>query len=256
MATFMRRRVLKSISSFVLSCGLLFFAVTAALAAPADPRAALTLVRQWQLSHTVYHLQMDIQGQFLREEADLYCLPTADGRHWKLDTKLMKPQEARMIFEQAPGDIVAFFPEINKQVQTKALPGVADVLAATFLGLTAEDRTLEKTKSSSLISIGNVNQLTLVFDAAKLHMNPPKQNVTVIMRFDNTGQILEIEHRRLGLIQITKLTYLTFDLDQVKATMPITPDVSLVDTTFPFQSALEESVIYFAKQRQLQRNRL
>lgn len=234
---------------------LLLFGVLAE-AAPADPKAALTLIRQWQLDHTVYHLRMDTESQFSKQQSDLYCLPTADGRHWKLDSRFLKPQEARVIFEQAPGDIVGYFPEVNKQVLTRAQPGIADILAATFVGLTAEDRTLEKTKSSSLITIGNVNQLTLVFDGAKVQMNPPKQSVTTIIRFDNTGQILEIESRRLGLIQVTKLTYITFDLDQVKATMPVTPDVALVDPSIPFQDALEESVIYFAKQRQAQRTRL
>jgi len=240
----------------ILDCLLLFCAVASLRAAPADAKAALTLIRAWQLAHTVYHLQMVTEGPFNRQDADLYCLPTADGRHWKLDTKIIKPNQARVIFEQAPGDVVAFFPEINKQVLTKTMPSVADVLAATFIGLTAEDRTLEKTKSTSLISIGNLNQLTLVFDAAKLQMNPPRQSVTTTIRFDNTGQILEVEQRRLGLVQVTKLTYLTFDLDVVKARMPVTPDVALVDPTTLFQTALEESVIYFAKQRQSQRNQL
>jgi hypothetical protein len=251
------RPTLQKCARLLLSSSVLFLAAfSSANAQPTDAKSALTLIRAWQLSHTVYHLHMTTEGQFNKQEGDFYCLPTADGRHWKLDLKIVQPNTARVIFEQAPGDIIAYFPEINKQVLTKALPGVADVLSAGFLGVTAEDRTLEKTKSTSLLSIGGVNQLTLVFDAAKLQMNPPRQAVTTIIRFDNTGQILEVEQRRLGMIQVTKLTYLSFDINVVRARMPVTPDISLVDPNTPFQDALEESVIYFAKQKQLQRNRL
>jgi hypothetical protein len=253
----MNTRLLKFRASLLSGCLLLAVMLVSAEAAPADVKSALSLIRQWQLEQTSYHLRMNIDGQYLKQEVNLYCHPAAAGaRIWKADTRMIKPDEAHVIFEQSPGDIVAYFPETEHHVLTKALPGYADILSATFVGLTDEDRTLEKTKSSSLLSIGDINQVTLVFDAGKLGVNPPKQDIRTIIRFDNTGKILEVEQRRLGLITVCRLTYLTFNIDEVRARMPVTPDPLLADPNLTFQQAMEDNIIYFAKERQLRQNRL
>jgi hypothetical protein len=249
----MKTRLLQLAAGCLLSCAM----VVSAHAAPADVRSALTLIRQWQLQQTSYHLRMDVQGQFVKQEIDMYCYPAAGGtRIWKMDSHTIKPTESRVILEASAADIVAYFTDTEHHVFTRALPSYADVIAATFQGLTDEDRTLEKTKSSSLLSIGDVNQLTLVFDAGKLGINPPKQDIRTLIRFDNTGRILEVEQRRLGLTSVAKLSYLTFDIDTVRARMPITPDPILANPNISYQDALEENVIHFAKLKQLQQNRL
>ena len=242
---------------FGLLVGALLLVGAPRLAAqPTDVRSAITTMRDWQLQQTSYHLRIDTEGQFIKQVSDLYCYPIVGGRYWKMDCHTTKPSESRMIYEETPSDLVAYFPEIDYHVNTKMLPGYADVLVPTIQGFTDEDRILGQTKASAFAMKDGLYELTLVFDARKLKIDPPDADITMIFRFDATGRMHRIEQQRLGLTQISTLTYLTFDIDEVKALMPVTPDPSLADPDLTLQKAIEESIIYFMKQRQLQQNRL
>jgi hypothetical protein len=85
-------------------------------------------------------------------------------------------------------------------------------------------------------------------------VNPPTADITIIARFDNTGRINELEQRRLGLKQLATITYVTFDPAVVQAQMPATPDPALASGDMSYEEAIQESIIFFAKAKQRQRN--
>lgn len=240
--------------SFPLLCGLLLAMAPASWSQPADVRAALNLVKQWQQNNPTFYARMDVEGQFIRQTAHYYSHLVNGVRTWKVDNYLIAPNEAHMILEQTPGDVVAYFPETQHHVLTKILPGDADVIAPNFQGMNDIDAVLAATKSSSLKTTDGVNELTMVFDPKKIGVNPPTADITIIARFDNTGRINELEQRRLGLKQVATITYVSFNQADVQAKMPATPDPALATGDMSYEEAIQESIIFFAKARQRQRN--
>lgn len=252
----MRMKALRTFYLLICHAMVMSLFMPVALAQPADVRAALTLVKQWQLNKPSFYARMDVEGQFIKQVAHFYCYPVNGGRIWKVDNYLIQPNEAHMILEETPGDIVAYFPEINKHVLTKILPGDADIIGAGFQGLNDVEAVLAATKSSALKTTGDVNELTLVFDPKKIGVHPVTADITIIAKFDHTGRINEIEQRRLGLKQVARITYITFNPAEVQAQIPVTPDPALATANMSYEDAIQESIIFFAKAKQRQRNRL
>jgi hypothetical protein len=218
----------------------------------AQVKAALRLIRDWQLSHNTYHLKIETQGQFVRTQGNLYCYPGngPGGRVWKLDNHIFEPQEAHCIFEQTTADILAYFPETTDHVLTKLLPNDADLLAPGLFGLPVEDQVMSPTKVCTISDIGDLKELKMVFDPRKLKVSPSKADITILLRIDSAGQIKRLEQRRLGLTQVTTLTYQTFDLNTVLPRIPFTPNPSQVSNTKTYDQAFQDSILFFRRQKQ------
>jgi len=219
----------------------------------AQVKAALRLVRDWQLSHTTYHLKIETQGQFVRTQGNLYCYPGngPGGRLWKLDNHIFEPQEARCVFEQTSADIIAYFPETTDHVLTKLLPNDADLLAPGLLGLPVEDQIMSPTKVCTISDIGDLKELRMVFDPRKLKVSPSKADITILLRIDSAGQIRRLEQKRLGLSQVSTMTYMTFDLNTVLQRIPATPNPSQVSNSKTYDQAFQDSILFFRRQKQV-----
>ncbi len=219
----------------------------------AEVKAALRLVRDWQLGHTTYHLKIDTLGQFVRTQGNLYCYPGngPGGRVWKLDNHIFEPQEARCVFEQTSADIIAYFPETTDHVLTKMLPNDADLLAPGLLGLPVEDQVMAPTKVCTISDVGDLKELRMVFDPRKLKVSPSKADITILLRFDSAGQIRRLEQKRLGLSQVTTMTYLSFDLNTILQRVPATPNPTQVSNSKTYDQAFQDSILFFRRQKQV-----
>jgi hypothetical protein len=210
----------------------------------AEARAAMALLRMWQNSQTAYHLRMVTRGQFIESTSDMWCYPLPNGRIWKTEVQIQQPNETHFIIEESPTDLVAYFPDSKLHVATRIKPTYIDLVSPNLQGLSDEDQVFKVTKSRSVSRRGALQELKLVFDAFQLGISPPTADVTVLLRYDEAGQIHEVEQQRLGLSQVTSLTYITFDEPTVKATTPVTPDPALADTKKTFEEAIQEDILF------------
>ena len=58
-------------------------------------------------------------GQFVKTSADSFRWSEGGKEYSKTDYHLVQPNEARVVFENAPGDVIAYFPETKDHVMTK-----------------------------------------------------------------------------------------------------------------------------------------
>ncbi len=215
---------------------------------------AIRLMKSWRDAHPNYHLHIDTIGQFVKTSADSFRWIENSREFSKTDYHLVQPNEARVVFESAPGDVIAYFPETHDHVLTKMLPGDADLLTPKLVGNDYTEQLINLTKVCQLGTAGQLNELKLVFVPTKINVFPSKADITIFIRFDNDGMVHEIEQRRLGLKQVSTMNFLTFDLAAVKQAAPATPDPGLANGNKSYEDALQDDILYFMKAR-LQRQR-
>ena len=107
------------------------------------------------------------------------------------------------------------------------------------------------TKVCTISDVGDLKELRMVFDPRKLKVSPSKADITILLRFDSAGQIRRLEQKRLGLSQVTTMTYLSFDLNTVLQRVPATPNPTQVSNSKTYDQAFQDSILFFRRQKQV-----
>ena len=91
-------------------------------------------------------------------------------------------------------------------------------------------------------------------DAEKLN-NPQTMalgihEIPMELDLDPNGQINRVTQTVLGMVTVSKFTYISFDNSKIAASSPPTPDESTLDTNLTFQDALIQEIQFFKSKPQ------
>lgn len=218
---------------------------------PQEVVDAMELLGDYQRGLSAYHLRNVTEGKFVKSTAHIYYYPSGNTNKWKVENIIELPEPSTFILEEGPGDQVAYFPLSGLHVQTRLQSGYTDILAASLVSTNETDVLLDWVKTGVLTPGDPVSEIRLLFDARKLMISPLNQDITIFVRYETaTGQIREIEQRRLGLSQISTLTYLSFDPVTVQQAVPATPDPTQAANEPTFEEAIQTDNLLRRKMQQ------
>jgi len=187
-------------------------------------RAAIEKITNWWDTHPHYIQEMETVGRFIRSSSKCYFYTEDGEQKAKIDGNHYEPNRSHMvIIYSGGGDTNCYFPETDGFVDADFLndfqEGIAAVQETPVELLSNEALVFNSSTSRTVVAIpeeeqlegevGPVSELHLVLDSTLVGINPPGE-LGLIFRCDVDGRVTSLTQTRMGISQISRMTYTTY----------------------------------------------